>query len=355
MRIGMVAPLDMRVPPLGYGGTELVVSLLTEELVRKGHDVTLFASGDSLTSARLVPGSKTFLRGSGRPTSLYNTLNAIMCLEHSDEFDIIHNHTTLEGMAPAGLVKTPVLTTFHGGFHGDWKMLLRRYRGWHNAISWSANSSLPSGGESIGIVYNAIDVESYPFNGSNKEDFALYLSRISPEKGTHIAIEVARRANQPLVIAGNVDDVDREYFETQVIPAVDNDLIRYVGEADALQKRDLLSRAKCLVAPITWEEPFGLFLIEAMACGTPVVAFRRGAAPELVIDGVTGYIVDAVDEMVNAIGRIAQIDPHACRKHVENRFNVSRMADDYVEAYQRIIRISKSEPLLPSTKSLSVT
>lgn len=336
MRIAMISPLDMRVPPVGYGGTELVVSLLTEELARKGHDVTLFASGDSITAARLEPGSSTFLRGSGRPVALLNTLNVIACYERHNEFDIIHNHT-LDGMAPAGLISTPVLTTLHGAMEGDWLTLFLRYRGWHNAISASALSRLPRSQGSLGVIYNAIDVDSYPFNPGQREDFALYLSRISVEKGTHNAIAFARRANQPLVIAGNVDDVDREYFERDVAPYIDGTLVRYVGEADSIQKRALLRKAKCLVAPITWEEPFGLFLVEAMACGTPVLAFGRGAVPEIIADGVTGFIVDSVEQMADALRRLGRIDPHVCRREAEERFGVARMADDYINAYKRVI------------------
>lgn len=334
----------MRVPPVAYGGTELVVSLLTEELVRRKHDVTLFASGDSVTSAHLAPGSETFLRGSSRNKEVLSLLNAVTCLEQAGTFDIVHNHTALEGMAMAGLVKTPVLTTLHGHFAGDWQLIYDRYSGWYNTISQSAKMLLPPKERFAGVIYNGIDCSTYPYNPGPREDFMLYLSRISHEKGAHLAVEVARRLGRRLVIAGNVDSVDVEYFETKVRPHVDGELIQYVGEADYTCKRDLLSRASCLIAPITWNEPFGLFMVEAMACGTPVVVSRRGSAPEVVEHGVTGYVVDSLDEMVEAMGKVHTISPEACRERAEREFSVERMTGGYLAAYERIAGEAHSKP-----------
>ncbi|MFQ5417118.1 MAG: glycosyltransferase, partial [Myxococcota bacterium] len=209
MRIAMIAPLEIRVPPVGYGGTELVVSLLTEELVRRGHQLTLFASGDSETAARLVSGCDRFLRGTDRDKAILGMLSLTACLERAEEFDIIHNHTTFEGLATAGLVATPMLSTLHGGLADDWLLLFDRYRGWYNAISHSAKRLLPPKDRFAGVIYNAIDVAKHPFNAGPRDDYLLYLSRISPEKGTHLAIEVALRAKRRLIIAGNVDAVDR--------------------------------------------------------------------------------------------------------------------------------------------------
>jgi glycosyltransferase involved in cell wall biosynthesis len=341
MRIGMIAPLEMRVPPVGYGGTELVVSLLTEELVRRGHRVTLFASGDSQTQASLVAGCERFLRGTERDKGILTMLSVTACLERADEFDLIHNHTCFEGLATAGLVRTPVLTTLHGGLAGDWLLLFERYRGWYNTISHSAKRLLPPRPRFAGVIHNAIDVKSYPFNGGARDEELLYLSRISPEKGTHLAIEVARSTGRRLVIAGNVDHVDRAYFESRVAPQVDGDQVRYVGEADASMKRALLARARCLLAPVTWDEPFGLFLVEAMACGTPVVATRRGSIPEVIEHGVTGFVVDSLEEARAALDRLDAISPEACRKRAEERFDVPRMADDYVAAYERILETTR--------------
>lgn len=337
MRIAMLSPLEMRVPPIAYGGTELVVSLLTEELVRRGHDVTLFASGDSVTRARLVSVCPRFLRGSGRDAGILTMLSVVTCLEQAHKFDIIHNHTCFEGMSTAGLVKTPMLTTLHGGLKGDWLLLFQHYKGWYNTISQSAKRLLPDKERFVGVIYNAIDVKSYPFRGDDREPHLLFLSRISPEKGPHLAIEVARKIGRRLIIAGNVHPVDQEYFETMVLPGVDGDQIQYVGEADYYQKRKLMSEAYCLLAPITWDEPFGLFLAEAMACGLPVIVFNRGAAPEVVKHGETGFVVNTLDEMADAVELIPRISRKRCREWVEEHFDVPRMVDDYLRAYEQVL------------------
>lgn len=338
MRIGMIAPLDLRVPPIGYGGTELVVSLLTDELVRRGHDVTLFASGDSITRARLVSVVDRFLRGSGRDIHLLNWMNAATCMEEAKSFDIIHNHTAVEGMALASLAETPMLTTLHNIYEGDALQLFQSYKGWHCAISESAKDLFPPKDQFAGVVYNGINATAYPFNAGPRDDYLIYLSRISPEKGAHLAAEAARRLGRRLIIAGNIHtETDRAYYEARVQPFVDGDMIRYVGEADHAMKRELLSHARCLLAPIEWPEPFGLFMVEAMACGTPVIAFRRGAAPEVVAHGVSGLLVDNVDEMTEAVRHIGEIDRQRCREHVRERFSVRRMTNGYLAAYQRIL------------------
>ena len=360
LRIAMVSPLEMRVPPIAYGGTELVVSLLTEELVRRGHDVTLYAAGDAITSAKLVSVCPTFLRGSGRDSAVLTMLNVADCLEHADDFDIIHNHTLLEGMATAGLVDTPMLTTLHGGLDQDTRILFRRYQGWYCTISRSAKELLPSltgGPRSLGprhlshdrfagVVYNAIDAPEYPFNPGPREDYLLFLSRISEEKGPHIAIEVARMLGKRLVIAGNVNEPDRPFFESQVLPKVDGDRVRYIGEVDYPAKKRLLNSAACLLAPITWNEPFGLFMAEANVCGMPVIVFHHGSAPEVVRHGVTGFVVETPEEMAAHVERIREIDPAACRRHVEECFNVARMTDDYLAAYALAIKGASRSPAL---------
>lgn len=336
MHIGMIAPLELRVPPIAYGGTELVVSLLTEELVKSGHQVTLFASGDSVTSAKLVSSCPEFLRGKQKEKSIFNLCNVVACLEQATEFDIIHNHTVLEGLSMAGLTKTPVLTTLHGDLKNDWRDLFLHYKGWYNTISHSAKRLLPEKDRFAGVVYNSIDVKSYPYRDSPGE-YLLFLARMSREKGPHLAIEVARRLNRRLILAGNIDIVDEQYFREQVLARVDGNLITYVGEADYKMKRDLLSRAFCLLAPITWEEPFGLFLIEAMACGTPVIIFNRGSAPEVVKNGETGYVVETIEEMLRAVNDISQINRRLCREHVELNFDVPRMVKDYLRAYNVVL------------------
>jgi glycosyltransferase involved in cell wall biosynthesis len=323
---------------MAYGGTELIVSLLTEEFVKRGHDVTLFASGDSVTQARLISVCPHFLRGSDRDKSILNMLNVVSCIQRADEIDIIHNNTQIEGMSIACLTKTPMLTTLHGNLKGDLRVLFAQYAGWYNTISQSAKSLLPEKERFAGVIYNAIDASAFPFDSSRHKSYLLFLSRISHEKGPHLAIEVARKLGMRLIIAGNVDTTDEQYFRREIIPRVDGDQIKYVGEADFDRKVELMLGAYCLLAPITWPEPFGLFMIEAMACGTPVIVLNQGSAPEVVKHGQTGYVVNSLIEMSDSVSKIDRIDRAACRKHVQKYFDVRRMADDYLKAYERIVQ-----------------
>jgi len=280
------------------------------------------------------------LRGSGVDAGdalIYRLLNAISPFEQAHNFDIVHNHAFPEGMAMANLVETPVLTTLHDAVSGVGLMLLASYKGYYNTISKSAKSLLPDKEGFVGVIYNAINCKSYPFSGRGGDDL-LFLSRISHEKGPHIAIEVARRLKRRLIIAGNVVSVvDEHYFQQRIMPQVDGDIVQYFGEADSKQKRELLANALCLLMPITWPEPFGLVMVEAMACGTPVIAFARGAAPEIVLHGETGFIVQDVEQMVKAVEEVHRIDRSRCREHVELNFDVPRMVDDYLRAYEWIL------------------
>ena len=231
-----------------------------------------------------------------------------------------------------------MLTTAHCNLTADTRFIWDHYGGFYNTVSRAeakrfAHLQLP---QFAGAIHNAIDVPTYPFR-ADKDDYLLCLARISPEKGTHLAIEVARRLSMPLIIAGKVDRADREYFESMVEPQIDNRRIWFFGEANAKQKRELYASARCLVMPICWEEPFGLAMPEAMACGTPVVVFARGAASEIVVDGETGFLVDDVDGMVNAVRRVREIDPARCRRHVEERFDVPTMIDGYTDVYEKIL------------------
>lgn len=340
MRIAQIAPLNSSVPPVAYGGTELIVSLLTEALIRRGHDVTLFASGDSVTSAELVPGSKYALKDSDilpRERHILSMVNVLNCLQRANKFDIIHNHCFPEGLAMAALSGRPTLTTFHENLNGMESLFLRD-RGWYNTVSNSQEARLPEKERYIGTVYNAIDVSSFPFSDNGgREGYLFFMASLIPYKGTHIAIEVAQRLQRKLVIAGNISEEFQEYFRKEIEPKIDNKLIYYFGEANQAQKRELLVQADCLVAPLSWEEPFGLQLIEAMACGTPAVAFNRGAVPEVIDHGKTGFVVETIEEMVAAIKNVPWIDRSVCRQHVEQNFDVPILVQNYLNAYEHIL------------------
>ncbi|MCH8065883.1 MAG: glycosyltransferase family 4 protein [Chloroflexi bacterium] len=355
MRILQLAPLWETVPPPGYGGTEAVVSILCEELVRRGVDVTLCASGDSLTSARL---QSVYDRSLGRADDLedpspYHWMHAALSLRGAEGYDLVHNHAGELAMAMSHLVDAPMLTTMHNGITQDTQFVWDHYEGWYNTISHAQRASMPMtrSGKFVGVVQNAIDVESFPFS-SQKDEYLLFLSRISSGKGAHLAIEAARRLGRRLIIAGKVDRVDRAYYDEAVQPLIDGEQVVFFGEADACAKRELYQRAYCLLLPLCWEEPFGLVMTEAMACGTPVVAFARGAAPEIVVDGETGYLVEDVDGMVEAVRNVDRIDPARCRQHVSDRFSPQVMAERYLASYRTILdRTARQRPLvLPPTR-----
>lgn len=343
MRILQIAPLWERVPPPAYGGTEAVVHILTEELVSMGHDVTLAASGDSITSAKLASVFPRSLRTADnlKDRSPYDWAHVGNALAMANDFDLVHNHAGELVMAMAGAISTPMLTTMHCLTTPDTSFVWNRYGGAYNTISMAQRRALPTlvgPARFMGHVYNAIDVDSFPF-AREKTDDLLFLSRISPEKGPHLAIEVAKRTGRRLILAGKVDQADRRFFEEVVKDLIDGEQIVFVGEADARQKRELYRQAAAVLMPLQWEEPFGLVMPEAMACGTPVIALRRGSAPELIAHGETGFVVDTVDEMVDVLPRIREIDPGRCRQHVSERFSPQIMARNYVRLYESLVDV----------------
>jgi glycosyltransferase involved in cell wall biosynthesis len=356
LKILQVAPLWETVPPRAYGGTEAVVHVLVEELVRRGHEVTLCASGDSQTSARLqacYPHSLRTAEGL-EAKSVYSWQHAALSLKGAWEYDIVHNHAGEEVMALSHLVPdVPMLTTMHCLITPDTQFVWDRYQGHYNTISRSQRAAMPevASGTFAGVVYNAIDVASFPCQ-AEKDDHLLFLSRISPEKGPHLAVEVARRCGRRLILAGKVDPYDYSFFVSTIAPLIDGDRVIFAGEADAGLKRELYRTAGGVLMPIMWEEPFGLVMAEAQACGTPVIAFDRGAAAEIVRDGVTGFLVNSVDEMVAAVGRLDEIDPMACRRHVERHFDAHVMADGYLRVYESVLG---RRPAGPSGAALSGT
>ncbi|MBI4497247.1 MAG: glycosyltransferase family 4 protein [Chloroflexi bacterium] len=347
MRILQLAPIWETVPPPAYGGIELVVSLLTEELVRRGHQVTLFASGDSVTGADLRSGYGRSLRAIRddvpEPDHLVWLHAAAALVEAKDGYDVIHNHAGELPLLFSSLVRTPMLTTFHGPPSPYLPQIWPYYHGFYNSISDAQQRGYPAEGY-LGTIYHGIDVDTFPFD-PEKEEYLLFLSRVSLEKGPLQAIEVARRLGKRLIIAGKVDWRDRDFFLREVEPLLDGTQVCFVGEADGRQKRELYRKARCLLLPLQWDEPFGLVMIEAMACGTPVLAFRRGSVPELVVHGKTGFVVDTLEELVAAAQRLDEIDPETCRLHVAQHFCPAAMADRYLAAYDQVLRYRTREAM----------
>ncbi|MBW4520966.1 MAG: glycosyltransferase family 4 protein [Scytolyngbya sp. HA4215-MV1] len=340
MRIAQVAPLWERVPPPAYGGIELVVSLLTDELVRRGHEVTLFASGDSITLAKLESVHPRALRldPAVKECGIYEMLQMSRVYEQADKFDIIHSHMGCAALPYTNLVKTPTIHTLHGIFTPDNEKMFT-YARRQPFVSISDSQREPRLGlNCVATVYNGIDVDSHKFHPQPQDPpYLAFLGRISPEKGTHLAIEIAQRSGWTLKMAGKVDVVDREYFERDIKPHVDGKQIQYLGEANHLQKNALLGGAVATLFPITWREPFGLVMVESMAAGTPVVAINMGSASEVIAHGKTGFLCHDIDECVAALDQVEQIERRACRDHVLKHFSVKQMVDGYESIYQQVM------------------
>lgn len=339
MRIAQLAPLAERVPPKKYGGTERVVYALTEELVKRGHDVTLFASGDSITSAKLEAVYPRALR-EARLKDIYgaNTwtlLNIGMVYDRQHEFDIIHDHLVPLTLPTAHIAQTPVVGTMHMHFTSENRRLFQELKKpWIVTISESQMYPVPNLNHA-GTVYNGLTMEHYPFSAEH-DDYLLYVGRFSIEKGVHFAVQTALELDQRLILAAKLEKSSEPYFREYIEPYL-SDRIQWVGEVDEEERNKLMSRAKAFLHPVIWREPFGLTLIEAMACGCPVIAFNRGSIPELVRTGVTGYVVQDTVAMVDAVDNIHAIDRAACRAHALENFTAARMADGYEAVYQKIL------------------
>jgi glycosyltransferase involved in cell wall biosynthesis len=339
MRIAVNAPLIESVPPPLYGGSERVVSVLVDELVRRGHEVTLFASGDSRTSATLASVHPRGLRLDPEVTD-YVAVTLLQIGEvyrRAGEFDVIHNHADYMAFPFARLSATPTVSTAHGRL--DLPEIQRLYCAFpeHALVSISMAQRRPVPDLNwIGNVPNAIDLANYQFR-SAPGNYLVFLGRICPEKRPDRAIEIARDVGMPLVIAAKVDAVDEAYWQHAIKPLVDAcPLVEYVGEVNEQQKNDLFGNAYAYLFPVDWPEPFGLTTAEAMATGTPVVAYRAGSTPEVVVDGVTGFVCDTLSEMCAAIERVATLDRRACRAHVERHYAPAVMADGYERVYARL-------------------
>ena len=339
MKIAQVAPLFESVPPKLYGGTERIVSYLTEELVRRGHEVTLFASGDSVTSARLQAASDHALRLDREvkdPLS-HHIIMLEQVAQQASEFDIIHYHIDYIHFPTTRRTPQHHLTTLHGRLDlPDLQPLYREYRDMP-VISISDAQRRPLAFANwLATVYHGLPPSLYPFQ-EKPADYLAFLGRISPEKGVDRAIEIARRAGMPLRIAAKIaDGADQEYFNTVIRPMLKEPGIEFIGEIAEHDKGAFLGGAVAMLFPIAWPEPFGLVMIESLACGTPVVAFPCGSVPEILQPGVDGFIGNSVDELVSAVQHIRQIDRRACRECFETRFTDSRMSGDYEKVYRRI-------------------
>ena len=344
LRIAQVAPLYERVPPRMYGGTERVVSYLSDELVRRGHAVTLFASGDSVTGAQLVAAIPRALRldpDAGDP--LYaHVLEVAQVFERAGEFDVIHCHVDALAFPFSRFVRTPTVHTLHGRL--DLPHMRPVYHHFRDTALVSISDAQRAPLADLGMgwvdtVYHGIPVDEIPFAPRGGEYLA-FLGRIAPEKRPDLAIAVAVRAGIPLKLAAKVDPADREYFEREIRPRLDHPLVEFVGELTETERARFLGGARALLFPIDWPEPFGLVMIEALASGTPVVARPRGSVREVIAPGRTGLFGETLDELVSAVRRVDRLDRRACRREAEVRFSVERMVADYEAVYDRLVRVS---------------
>jgi glycosyltransferase involved in cell wall biosynthesis len=336
MRVAILAPIAWRTPPRQYGPWEQVASNLAEGLVAKGVDVTLFATGDSVTQGRLeAVCEKPYAEDSTVDPKVWECLHISHVMEQAHRFDIIHNHFDFLPLTYSRLINTPILTTIHGFSSPQIIPVYKKYNSSNAYISISNADRHPEL-QYLRTIYHGVNPEHFAYR-DQKEDFLLYFGRIHPDKGAHAAIDIARQAGYSLKMAGLIQD--QHYFETRIKPKIDNDQVVYLGNAGPALRRELLGNAKALLHPIFFEEPFGLSVVEAMMCGTPVIAFARGSMPELIVDGKTGFLVNHVAEAVGAVKKLKNISYDLCREHALQHFNMDRMIDEYLGAYDEVMGI----------------
>jgi glycosyltransferase involved in cell wall biosynthesis len=354
MRIAQVAPLWELVPPKTYGGSELVVYNLTEEMVRRGHEVTLFAAKGTRTSGTLVPCCPVALREMEERIIKDKTHCTVMSyelgmlqtvFERAHEFDVIHNHIGYQALPLASFVSTPVVTTLHNAlspFPVE-ELFLRNAHQPFISISDYQQRLWPDLNYAA-TIHHGIDLSIFkPSFGHEDKDYLLFLGRLSPEKGPHHAIRIAQALDMPLLLAGKIDRVDREFYDREIAHRVDGQRIKYVGEVNHEQKVELLRNAAATLCPVEWPEPFGLVMIESMACGTPVFALRDGSIPEVIDSGVTGYVATTVDELIGAVREFRRYDRQQVCQVAERRFSVQRMVDDHLRLYASLIEQSQAK------------
>jgi glycosyltransferase involved in cell wall biosynthesis len=340
MRIAQIAPLWERVPPFRYGGIELIVSLLTDELVRRGHEVTLFASGDSITDAQLKSVHEQALRLDNKikEPGLYEQMLLSEIYQHAHHFDVIHSHVGYTALPYSVMVKTPTVHTTHGVFTPDNEKIFQKFASQPYISISEAQREPRLGLNYVHTVYNGIDTTVYPFQKEpNQPPYLAFVGRISPEKGPEGAIKIARAIGMPLKMAGKVDPVDRTYFDEQIQPLIDGEQIQYLGEVSHEEKVQLLGGATVTLFPITWREPFGLVMIESMATGTPVVGMAMGSVPEVIAHGKTGFVCPTLEEMIEVVPEAMKLDRQTCRDYVVSRFSVETMVNEYERAYEMVL------------------
>jgi len=344
MKIAILAPFEESVPPAKYGGTELVVYNLTEQLIKMGHEVTLLASGNSRTSAKLevvFPQSIRSLSDSQdmkvRDALKFIGVGKVISCLRKNEFDVVHNHIGWRLLPFQEVIESPVITTLHGPLDVPYHQKVYGTYKDSNFISISLRQRLPMPQLNyIANVYNGIETEKFKFNNKPKNYFA-FLGRMSPEKGPVQAIEIAKKAGVKLLMAAKVDSVDREFFKNKVEPLIDGKQIKFIGEVNHNEKIEFLGNARALIAPIQWEEPFGLFFVEAMICGTPVIAIKRGSVPEIVINKKTGFVCETIDEASERVKFIGEIKRINCHNQVKENFSAKKMAEEYLKAYKKVL------------------
>lgn len=340
MKIAQIAPLGERVPPYKYGGTERVIHDLTESLVKRGHEVTLFASGDSLTSAKLQSVFPKSLR-EARVKDPYgvnewNILNIGFAYKQAESFDIIHDHSGVISLPAANFSPVPVVMTVHSPINKESRAVFQELNKPYLVGISNAQRKDCEELNFIDTVYNGLDFSDFYFEKEH-EDYLLFVGRICKDKGVHLAIEASLATGLPLIIVAKLDDVNRDYFKKKVKPFLDGKKIKWVGELTQKERNKLFAGAKALLHPVTWPEPFGLAMIEAMASACPVIAFDEGSVSELIVSGKTGFVVKTVREMVESIAKIDTISRERTRLHSLTNFNSEKMADGYERVYQKIL------------------
>ena len=340
MKIGMLSPIAWRTPPRHYGPWENVVSLLTEALVKRGIDVTLFATGDSLTNARLQAiCKKGYEEDRSIEPKVWECLHISEVFEHAGEFDLIHNNFDFLPLTYSGLISTPVITTIHGFSSPKIYPVYQKYNDRAFYVSISKADRLDSL-DYVANVYHGIDISQFTFQ-PRPDKYLLFFGRIHIDKGAGEAIEIAKKSGMKLIMAGIIQD--SQYYEKNIRPFIDGRRVIYVGSAGPEKRDSLLGNAYAMLHPINFDEPFGLSVVESMACGTPVIAFNRGSMPELINHGHNGFLVQTVDEAVAAVNDIPMIERSACRRVVEERFTADRMAEDYIDVYRRVLKMTRLE------------